>query len=210
MGPKPRITLENRAKAVALSEEGYSQRQIADRLGCSQKSIDRTLRRHSATGSVQDKTIPGRRRKTSRRENSLIVRKSKADRFKTAPQIKAELQIEHGVQVSASTIQRRLREVGLLARKPCRKPHLTLCHKRARLQFSRVHRNWMQMQWSHVIFSDESKFMIHRSDGRVYVRRMASEEFSDRCAQKIVKHGGGGIMMWGCITANGVGLLWRV
>ena len=68
MDPKPRITLENRAKAgFFLSEEGYSQRQIADRLGCSQISIDRTIRRHSATGSVQDKTIPGRRRKTSRR-----------------------------------------------------------------------------------------------------------------------------------------------
>ena len=193
MGPKPRITLENRAKVIVLSEEGYSQRQIADRLGCSQKSIDRTLRRHSATGSVQDKTIPGRRRKTSRREDSLIVRKLKADRFKTAPQIKAELRIEHGVQVSASTIQRWLREAGLFSRKPRRKPHLTLHHKRARLQFARVHRNWMQIQWSRVIFNDESRFMIHRCDGRVYVRRMASEEFSDRCVQKIVKHGGVGI-----------------
>ena len=52
--------------------------------------------------------------------------------------------------------------------------------------------------------------MIHRSDGRVYVRRIALEEFSDRCVQKIVKHGGGGIMVWECITANGVGLLWQV
>ena len=28
-------------------------------------------------------------------------------------------------------------------------------------------------------------------------RRMASEEFSDHCVMKSVKHGGGGIMVWG-------------
>ena len=35
MAPRPRISLENRGKVLALSEEGYSQREIADRVGCS-------------------------------------------------------------------------------------------------------------------------------------------------------------------------------
>ena len=55
----------------------------------------------------------GRKRKTSKREDSVVVRKSKSNRFKTAPQIKAEMQIEHGVNISVSTTRRRLREAGL-------------------------------------------------------------------------------------------------
>ena len=51
---------------------------------------------------------------------------------------------------------------------------------------------WAEL-WSRVIFSDESKFLLHRSDGRVYVRRMAGEEFEDSSIQATVQHGGGGI-----------------
>ena len=51
---------------------------------------------------------------------------------------------------------------------------------------------------------------MHRNDGRVYVRRMAGEEFMEDCVQPTVEHGGGGIMVWGCINAKGVGFLTKV
>ena len=50
MGPKPRINLEDRGKVVVLSEEGYSQREIAARVGCSQKSVTEILRKQRLTG----------------------------------------------------------------------------------------------------------------------------------------------------------------
>ena len=50
-------------------------------------------------GHVEDVKIPGRKRKTSQRQDRIVVRKSKADRFKTAPQIKAETQIDYGVDI---------------------------------------------------------------------------------------------------------------
>ena len=83
-------------------------------------------------------------------------------------------------------------------------------HKKARLEFARSHKDWRAEQWSQVIFSDESRFLLHRIDGRVYVRRMAGEEFMEDCVQPTVKHGGGGIMVWGCINAKGVGFLTKV
>ena len=73
----------------------------------------------------------------------------------------------------------------------------------------RTHKDWTAEQWSQIIFSDESRFLLHRSDGRVYVRRMAGEEFMEACVQPTVKHGGGGIMV-GCINAKGVGFLIKV
>lgn len=48
-----------------------------------------------------------------------------------------------------------------------------------------------QTEWGKVIFSDESRLFIHKSDGRVYVRRMSGEEFKEACIQTTVKHEGG-------------------
>ena len=179
MGRKPRISLENRGKVLALSEEGYSQREVARRAGCCERSVSDILKKERLTGGVRDRKIIGRKRKTTTKEDRLIVRKSKADRFKTATEIKAEMQVEHGVHISSSTTRRRLREAGLNGCKTRQKPRLTARHKRARLQFARLHKNWSARQWSRVIFSDESRFLIHRSDGRVYVRRMVGEALNE-------------------------------
>ena len=210
MNSRPRISLEDRGKIVVLSEEGYSSRQIGARLKCSHKSVALILKKKKLNGSVSDRPIPGRTRKTTRKEDSIIVRKSKSDRFKTAPQVRAEVKTQYGIHVSISTTQRRLREAGLHGRKARRKPRLTALHRKARLEFAKVHRDWTNEQWSKVIFSDESRFLLYRCDGRVYVRRMKGEDFAENCIQTTVKHGGGGIMVWGCITTNGVGLLCKV
>ena len=113
MGRKPTISLENRGKVLALSEEGYSQRAVARRVGCSQRSVSDILKKQRLTGCVRDRRIAGRKRKKTTKEDRLKVRKSKADRFKTATEIKAEMQVEHGVRISSSATRRRLREAAV-------------------------------------------------------------------------------------------------
>ena len=61
-----------------------------------------------------------------------------------------------------------------------------------------------------MIWSDESKFNLFGSDGRVYVRRRAGEDFLPECIQQTVKFGGGNVMMWGCVSGEVVGPLVRV
>ena len=39
---------------------------------------------------------------------------------------------------------------------------------------------------------------------------MQGENFAERCIQTTLKHGGGGMMKWGCMTSKGVGLLKKV
>ena len=46
MGPKPRISLEDKGKVLALSEEGYTQREIAARVGCTQSSVSEILKKN--------------------------------------------------------------------------------------------------------------------------------------------------------------------
>ena len=125
------------------------------------------------------------------------------DRFKTASQIEAEMQTDYDVDISVSTTRRRLREASMNACRPRKKPRLTSRHKKKRLGFAKAHQNWTAEQWTQVVFSDESRFILHKSDGRIFVRRMTGEELKENCVQPTVRHGGGGIMVWGCINARG-------
>lgn len=54
---------------------------------------------------------------------------------------------------------------------------------------------------------DESKYNIFGSDGRALVWRKKNEELNPKNTRKTVKHGGGGVMVWGCMSAAGVGNL---
>ena len=90
------------------------------------------------------------------------------------------MQIDYDVDISVSTTRRRLREAGLNACRPRKKPRLTARHKKKRLDFAKAHQNWTAEQWAQVVFSDESWFLLHRSDGRILVRRMTGDRGTKR------------------------------
>ncbi|GFX08012.1 transposable element Tc1 transposase [Trichonephila clavipes] len=64
-----------------------------------------------------------------------------------------------------------------------------------------------QQFWNEVIFRDESKFNIFSSDGRRMVSRKPNTSQHPKHTTPIVKHGGGSVMVWGCMAASGVGKL---
>ena len=53
---------------------------------------------------------------------------------------------------------------------------------------------WSLTDWHKIIWSDESKFNLFGSDGRIYVRRRVGEEYLPQCVQQMVKFGGGSVM----------------
>lgn len=112
--------------------------------------------------------------------------------------------------VPARTIRRELCEIGLNGRVRRKKPMLTRKHVEKRLEWAKAHVDWTLEQWLCVYFSDESKFCLTGSDGKRYCRRRTGEEFLPQNVTKTVKHGGGSLMVWGCITPDGVGRLHRV
>ena len=168
------------------------------------------LQKKWETGSVTDRRITGRKRITTKREDRLITQISLADRTKTTPRIQASLGEHHGRALSVSTIQRRLREVGLKAYRARKKPRLTQQHRRKRFEFAMKHRHWTVADWSNVVFSDESRFQLFRNDGRPFVRRRVGEGYRDDCVCPTLKHGGGSVMVWGCMSETGVGEIRKV
>ena len=64
--------------------------------------------------------------------------------------------------------------------------------------------------WTKVIWSDETKINRIGSDGRIYVRKKSGQPLLDKESQKVVKFGGGSLMVWECMGWNGVGILAEV
>ncbi|KAG0438720.1 Transposable element Tcb2 transposase [Dictyocoela muelleri] len=58
-----------------------------------------------------------------------------------------------------------------------------------------------------IIFSDESKFNLFYSDGKVSVRRETGSGLKIYNITPTVKHGGGSIILWGCFSYYGFGKL---
>lgn len=60
------------------------------------------------------------------------------------------------------------------------------------------------------LFTDESRFNLFGLDGRTYCRRGPEEELLPQNVMKTVKHGGGNIQVWGCLSYHGPGRLHHV
>lgn len=59
--------------------------------------------------------------------------------------------------------------------------------------------------WTNILFTDETKINLFRSDGKLHVRRRVNEKFRPRNTVGTVKHGERNIKLWGCFSYNGVG-----
>ncbi len=80
-------------------------------------------------------------------------------------------------------------------------------HKKARKQFAEDKQTKDMDYLNHVLWSDETKINVFGSDGVKLVWRQPGEEYKDKCVLPTVKHGGGSVLVWGCISAAGTGEL---
>ena len=61
-----------------------------------------------------------------------------------------------------------------------------------------------------ILFSDECRIQRFGSDGREYIWRKINEPPSMRTVKSTVKKGGSSIIVWGCMSAKGVGHAARI
>ena len=85
-------------------------------------------------------------------------------------------------------------------------------HHQQHLKFAQYHGNWTVEDWKKVLWTVETKINRIGSDGKVYVWKQQGKPVSDRTTTPTIKHGGGGnnLMIWGCMSWNGVGILIKV
>lgn len=196
-----------RARVISLRKRGEKFQDIADELHCHKSSAIRAWQRYHEKENFYAVT-PGRGRPRclepyERRKACQMIRSGQSA---TA----ADVQRDRFPEVSARTMRRTLEQEGLHGRRKRKVPLMTKVHKIKRQKWAADHAEWEVQDWQAVIFSDESKFNLYGSDGIQYCRRGPNEEFEARNVQQRLKHGGGRIMVWGCITSKGFGRLVRV
>ncbi|KAL0859656.1 hypothetical protein ABMA27_010775 [Loxostege sticticalis] len=103
------------AQAVALINQGLTQREVATVLNVPRSSMQYALKRYQDTGRYTRRSGSGGVRCTSARDDRFIVLEILRNRFLTAVEIRQRLQIARGVNVSKRTIRRRMEEVNLRA-----------------------------------------------------------------------------------------------
>ena len=89
-------------------------------------------------------------------------------------------------------------------------PLLKTIHKKARKQFAEDLSTKYMDYWNHVLCSDEMKINLFGSDGFKHVWRRPGEKYKDKCVMPTVRHGGGNVIVYGCMSAAGVGELYFI
>jgi transposase len=196
-----------RTRIEQLASEGKSTREINRITGVSQSTAGRVVKR----GAIRTPPVRfGRKRLLDEHDVRYISRLVSTGKCGTAVEVQSELQHYAGILVSTDTILRALRRAGYRSHLKKKKPQLKKTHRAARMAFERRHRAWTEADWGKVVWSDETKICLMGADGRERCFRKAGEPLRDHHVTPTRKFGGGSIMIWACMLADGTGFMCRV
>lgn len=193
--------------AISLLLQGHSCSQVAKRLSISATTVKKIRKAHFPG---LGKPKGGRPRLLTEQAERHIVRQITSGELDTAAAVRRELAKDQGVQLSADTVRRALKRAGLRARAKVKKPTLSEKHRRDRLEFAHKYKTWTEEDWKYVIWSDETKINLWGSDGREWCWKKPGSGLQPHHVQLTLKHGGGSITVWGCMTAQGPGNMAKI
>ncbi len=106
------------------------------------------------------------------------------DRKTTVTQITTRY--NQGMQntISEHTTHRTLKQMGSSSRRPHRVPLLSDKTRTRRIQFTHAHQHRTIEDWTNIAWSDESRFLLRHSDGRVRIWRKEHESMDPAWSQR--------------------------
>ncbi len=209
MAPHGReMSQDLRKKIISLHKKGEGYKKISKALLISQNTVAKVVQTFKKDGTATiSQRRPGRPRKLTPRQELLLMRRVEENRHASSLRLSKEVERQTGVTISRDTIRRTLQRNGMHGCRPRKKPLLKPRHKKARLEFARAHADKDEDYWDSILWSDETKINVFGTDGFKTVWRRKGEEYKEKCMVPTVKRGGGSVLMWGCMSAAGVGEL---
>ena len=144
----------------------------------------------------------GAPRKTTTRQDHALLRMVRQDRFTGARALTAWMRNLYGMMAGQKTINNRFLSRGYRAYRPTRKSLLTANHCCLRLEWAQSWQNLAMAHCQHVIFGDESRFLLYPVYGRRRVRPLPGERFQQRCQAYRVQAGGCSVHVWGAFHSS--------
>lgn len=201
------LSQQYRKNIISLLQHNKSTRQIADQLHVS----------HSTVSRIKKKILPDTQKSSGGRPHVLtehdersIIRSISSGHCNTATEAQKNLREHQKINISAQTVRNILKKNGMKAYVKAKKPLITQKHKKQHLEFAKKYKEWTVEDWRNVIFSDETKINRFGADGRKWCWKKPGSALQPNHVKPTVKFGGGSLMVWGCMTAHGVGNLVKI
>ena len=175
----PRLSVLKRAKIIHFCQQGMSDRLIAVKEKVDRRTVARWRKRSAESDVLQDLPRSGRPRITSAKTNEKMKKIAISKRTIPAFKIAQRVKTRHNTQPSASTVRRRLKDLGVVSTKAISKPLLTEKNKKIRLQFAKDNK---LRDWNKVNFSDERTFYLEKNKGKFWTNK------GERVTRCTVKH----------------------
>lgn len=201
------ISLEAQSEIEKLYKRGHSIREIAQKIGVSKSTVWKY--QNTSTEDVEKKTKT-RPKLIKDGDWRIVTRALKTGDLETANDIKSILRNQLEINVSTRTIRRKLQDSGFRAKEKVKKPKFSQKNIKERYSFAKRYKDWTIEDWKRVIWSDETKINRFQSDGKAWCWKHKDESLKPHHVKQTVKHGGGNIMIWGCMTWNGVGFMCKI
>ena len=203
------LSLEQRSRIAGAYLCGVKPLDIAKVFDLPKSTVYDTVKRYEETGSEHPNKRPGRPEALSARDKRSLVRITKKNRKEPLAVITNEFNVQHDTTLTTKTIRKYLHNLGWRNCVACRKPLLDKRKALERKKWCREHLKWVN-EWQMVVFTDESRFCLHKADGRERTWRRVNEKYHKDCINTTMKFGGGSVMFWGCFCWWGVGPLVRI
>lgn len=185
---------------------GKSQREISKLLNIPQSTVSDIIIRFKREDRIESTNYKGAVEKLTAYDRRFIRREVEKNPRISAPKLVTQLR-ERGTNVTAQTVRNAIRNLGYNSRTARCKPYISEVNQVKRFEFAEKHLHADETFWRKVLFTDESKYNVFSSDGKIKVWRKRNAEFERKNLKTTIKHGGGSVMVWGCCGANGVGNL---
>jgi transposase len=195
------ISIDKRYDIVFLSQHKLGPKlgigSIAKIIQCSKNTVKYWLKKYKVDKDLTNLKKYGRNRCTTQKEDSNILQIGKREKSVNCTFIQNKIN-KKGVNISISTITRRLKEHGAKWNYPIVKTLLEKKHRENRL-------NWankvIETDWNKVIFTDESSFHINTEPYKTWNFPHEKKVHMKNNIQIKVN-------CWGCFSSKGFGMIY--
>ncbi|KAL1918523.1 uncharacterized protein VTP21DRAFT_3183 [Calcarisporiella thermophila] len=199
-----------RERVLELSRKGVSTRKIGALVGISRETARSIIKEWSTPKYPSMKPKYGRPRSLSESDEKYISKKASTGECSKLVDLQQVIKEELKKSVTNKTVKMMLRRPEMKPRSKPRKPLLLPRHFKARFKFAAQLVRWDFQTIQTIIFSDETIVPFLQTTGKEYTYVKKGQPLRECNIIPTTKQGKEAIMIWGCITSQGVGLLLRV
>ncbi|KAJ1576643.1 hypothetical protein NDA11_003231 [Ustilago hordei] len=197
----PKTTPERCRLALFHIQNGESTCSVAEQLGMSKSTVNHISK---STSADVPKSKGGQPRKLQPCHVHFLDHYFELNSTSTVRKACHALQETFQIKACPTTVRKALHYCHYKAQRLVKKPKLLKRHYKAHHKFANEHKDMTVEDWKKVVWLDETKINFFGPDGKQFCW-IKNAGFNSKLVRLTVKFGSSFIMIWGCMTWEGVG-----